>query len=76
MEIQKFVENFAAQFEETDTDLFIAETLFRENEEWSSMTTLSIIAMVDEEYHVRLTGDDIRASKTIEDVYNCVQSKN
>jgi len=73
--MQKFVENFAAQFEETDADVFTAETRFREIEEWSSMTAMSIIAMVDEEYHVKLTGDNIRTSKTIEDVYNCVQSK-
>jgi len=74
--MQKFIENFAAQFEETDAEEFSPETIFREIEEWSSLTALSIIAMVDEEYHVRLTGDDIRSSKTIEDVYNCVQSKN
>ena len=74
--MQKFIENFAAQFEETEAEVFSPETIFREIEEWSSLTALSIIAMVDEEYHVRLTGDDIRSSKTIEDVYNCVQSKN
>ena len=74
--MKKFIENFAAQFEETDADVFTAETKFREIDEWSSLTALSIIAMVDEEYHTRLTGDDIRASKTIEDVYNCVKSKN
>lgn len=76
MEIQKFIENFAAQFDETDTDVFASGTKFREIDEWSSLTALSIIAMVDEEYHVKLTGDDIRASKTIKDVYNHIQSKN
>ena len=75
MEIEKFIENFAAQFEETDAEAFAPEIKFREIDEWSSLTALSIIAMVDEEYHVKLTGDDIRASKTIEDVYNCVKSK-
>lgn len=74
--MQKFIENFAAQFEETDADIFTSETIFRDIEEWSSLTALSIIAMVDEEYHVKLTGDDIRASKTIKDVYNHIQSKN
>jgi len=73
--MQKFVDNFAAQFEETEADVFTAETRFREIEEWSSLTAMSIIAMVDEEYHVKLTGENIRTSKTIEDVYNCVQSK-
>ena len=74
--MQKFIENFAAQFEETDADEFTSETIFRDIEEWSSLTALSIIAMVDEEYHVKLTGDDIRSSITIQDIYNRVQSKN
>jgi acyl carrier protein len=75
MEMQKFIENFAVQFEETDLDSFFPKTKFREIDEWSSLTALSIIAMVDEEYHVKLTGDDIRSSISIEDVYNCVISK-
>ncbi|NWJ51775.1 MAG: acyl carrier protein [Bacteroidetes bacterium] len=75
MDINQFVKNFASQFDETDIDSFLPETIFRDITEWSSLTALSIIAMVDEEYHVKLTGDDIRSSKTIEDVYNCVKLK-
>jgi len=75
MNINQFVKNFASQFDETDIDSFLPETIFRDITEWSSLTALSIIAMVDEEYHVKLTGDDIRSSKTIEDVYNCVKLK-
>lgn len=75
MELNEFVQNFASQFEETEATEFKAETAFRNLDEWSSLTSLSIIAMVDEEYNVRLTGDDIRNSKTIEDIYNIVKSK-
>lgn len=75
MEINEFVQNFAAQFDETDASEFKAETAFREIDEWSSLTALSIIAMVDEEYSVKLTGEDIRNSKSIEDIYQIVVSK-
>ena len=75
MEMQKFVENFAAQFDETEPELFTSETKFREIEEWSSLTALSIIAMVDEEYNVQVKGDDIRNSLTIENLFNIVKSK-
>lgn len=75
MEIKDFVQNFAAQFDETDPSEFSIETRFRDIEEWSSLTALSIIAMVDEQYKVKLTGDDIRKSNTIEDIYNIVKSK-
>ena len=75
MEIKEFVENFAAQFDETDASVFTAETRFRDLEEWSSLSGLSIIAMVDEEYDVTLKGDDMRAAVTIQDLFNTVQAK-
>ena len=75
MEIKEFVENFAAQFDETDASVFTAETRFRDLEEWSSLIGLSIIAMVDEEYDVTLKGDDIKNAETIEDLFKTVQSK-
>ena len=75
MEIKEFVENFAAQFDETDASVFTAETRFRDLEEWSSLIGLSIIAMVDEEYDVTLKGDDIKTSNTIHDIFEKVQSK-
>lgn len=75
MEINEFVQNFAAQFDETDASEFKEQTAFRAIDEWSSLTALSIIAMVDEEYRVKLTGEDIRNSKTIEDIYQIVVSK-
>jgi len=75
MEINTFVKNFAEQFEETDAAIFTPETKFREIEEWCSLTVMAIIGMADEVYHVRLTGDEMKASSTIEDVYNCVKSK-
>jgi len=75
MKIENFVINFAAQFDETDSTEFTSKTKFREIEEWSSLTALSIIAMVDEEYEVKLKGDDIRNSTTIEDLYNIVSSR-
>ena len=75
MEIKEFVENFAAQFDETDASVFSAETRFRDIDEWSSLIGLSIIAMVDEEYDVTLKGDDIKGANTIKDLFNTVQSK-
>ena len=75
MNLNLFLENFAAQFDDTDIDEIKAETAFKELEEWSSLTALSIIAMVDEEYEVSIKGDDIRNAITVEDLYNIVVSK-
>jgi len=75
MEIQKFIEKFASQFEETDMELFKPETEFKNLDEWSSLMSLSIIAMVDEEYDVQLKGDDIRNTSSIEELFKLVTTK-
>ena len=75
MELNTFIENFAAQFDKTDASVFTAETKFRDLDEWSSLIGLSLIAMVDEEYDITLKGDDIKNANTVEDLFNTVKSK-
>jgi acyl carrier protein len=75
MDIKNFIENFADQFEDTDASVFTAETKYRELDEWSSLIALSILAMVDEEYDVQLKGEEMRATNTIQELYDLVSSK-
>jgi acyl carrier protein len=75
MEIKEFIENFAAQFDDTDASVFTVETKFKEIAEWSSLSALSIIAMVDEEYDVEINGQDIRNCETIADLFNLVNGR-
>ena len=75
MTLDEFVKAFAAEFEETPENQFKADTEFKTLEEWGSLTALSIISMVDESMDKTITGADIRASKTIEDLYNLANSK-
>ncbi len=74
MEIKEFIKNFADQFDETDPAEITATTEFKELEEWSSLTALSIIAMIEEEYDVVLKGDEIRTCRTINDLYKIVEA--
>ncbi len=75
MEIQDFIQHFAAQFDETNATEFNTTTEFRKLTEWDSLIAMSVIAMVDEEYNVKLTGDDIRKSKTVKDIFEIVITK-
>lgn len=75
MNIQDFLNNFAFQLDDTDISDLSENTVFKDLDEWSSLTALSIIAMIDEEYDVQLKGDDIRISSTIEELFNLVNSK-
>lgn len=75
MEIKEFIENFAAQFDETDASIFTPDTRFRDLEEWSSLTALSVLAMADEEYDVQLKGDDMRKANTVGELFEIVKGK-
>lgn len=75
MEIKDFINSFAAQFEDTDASVFNAETKFRELDEWSSLTALSILAMIDEEYDIQLSPAEMRTTNTIQELFDLVTGK-
>lgn len=75
MELQYFIQNIVNLFDDIDTSNFSVLTDFKDNDEWNSLLVLSVIAMVDEEYGIIITSDDIRQAKTIGDLYSIVKSK-
>ena len=75
MTLDEFVSAFAAEFDETPEDQFKADTEYRELDEWSSLTALAIISMCDVDLGKTITGADLRACSTIEELYNLVNSK-
>ena len=72
MTLDEFVKAFAAEFDDTPEEQFTPQTNYRELEEWSSLTALSIISMIDDEMDVQITGANLRSCKTIEELYNVV----
>ena len=75
MEIKSFIENFADQFEDMDPNVLTPETEFKELEGWNSLVALSVIAMIDEEYDVVVKGNEITGARTINDLFETVQSR-
>ena len=74
MELNEIIQNFAEQFDDTPASEFKKDTVFHELDEYSSLIALSIISMVDEEYGVTLSGNEMKAAVTIEDLYNTVKA--
>lgn len=75
MDIKEFIEYFADELDETTLDELSPETDFKALEEWSSLVALSIIAMVEDNYEKEITGEDLRSSTTLQDLFNLVESK-
>lgn len=74
MEIKDFIEKFAEQFEDTEVSVFKEDTKFKTLDEWTSLMALSIMAMIDEEYDVRVKGNDIKNAVTIKDLFEIVKA--
>lgn len=75
MELKEFIEKFAEQYDDVDVEQLNADTNFREVEGYSSLVALLIITMIDEEYNVTITGDDMKKQVTIGDLFNLVSSR-
>ena len=75
MTLDEFVKAFAAEFDETPVEVFNVNTEYKKLEEWNSLTALSIIAMIDDACNITITGADLRAHVTIEELYNAVICK-
>lgn len=73
MELKEFIENFAEQFDDTDPSVFTPETRFRDLDEWSSLTGLSVISMIEEEYGVTLKGNSLRKCETVGELFEMVK---
>lgn len=70
---QQFLQNIAeALFREDEIKL---EDDFRQYEEWDSMAALSMIAMIDEQYQVKVSGDDIRSCVTLGDILKLISER-
>ena len=75
MELKKFIEDFTGQFDETDPSLITEKTKFHDLEEWGSLTSMGLIAMVRTEYGKAITGAEIRQCETVDDLFRLVKSK-
>jgi acyl carrier protein len=75
MKLEEFFELFCEELDDTDLSVVSTLTDFKNIDVWDSLTALSIISMVDEEFEILLTGNDMLNSTSIEDLYTLVESK-
>lgn len=74
MEMNVFIEKFAEAVD-MEVEGLIPETIFRELEEWDSLSYLSVIAMMDEEYECQIETAEFKQLKTLADLANYIESQ-
>lgn len=70
MEIEEFIEKFAEAIEVEDIESLESGTVFRQLDEWSSLSVMLLIAFYDEEFGKEISEKDIKACTTIQDLYD------
>lgn len=76
MEIKEeiFLDQFISQFNTEPMGVTI-DTDFRDIDDWDSLTALGVISMIDDEYNVKLSGEELKSSKSVRDIFNIVKTK-
>ena len=74
--MEEFIEKLATLFPSTACDEITADIEFKYLDDWSSMASLQLIALVEDEYDVTLSSDEIRNADTIEELYMFILKKN
>lgn len=75
MDINQFIKDFADEFLDTDPSEFSADTMYRDLDEWSSMTALAIMSMIEKKYGVAVSMIEIRTADTVGSLFSIIESK-
>lgn len=75
MNLNEFVANFAELFDDTDPSEIQSTTVFHDLNEWSSLTGMGVIALAKTQYGKTITGAELKACVSVEDVFNLIDSK-
>ena len=69
MSLAKFIEDFEEAVEDIEPGSLTAATKYRELKVWDSLAVLTVIAMVDAEYDVRLKADTLKNCETLKALF-------
>ncbi len=76
MEFKEFAEFFAEALDMDDAKKLKPEIKFRELDDWSSLSSLNLMAAIDDQLGIALDSPDIKNSSTIGDLFRIIEEKN
>jgi acyl carrier protein len=75
MNVEEFIDKIVEEFPDLKKDKITPEMNFRDHVEWDSINALVLIAMVNVEYDVIITAEELINAETVNDVYLVVEKK-
>lgn len=74
MLIEDLLEIVKAELPESK-DLLTADTHFKQLEEWDSLTGMSIVVLLEENYHVPISDNAFKSFDTFSDIFNYIKAQ-
>lgn len=75
IDLANFIVDFKNEFMDSEEVEFAKNTIFRDLDEWDSLTGMAIQVMIEDKYSVRVPDDKFKSFKTIEDIYLYVEEQ-
>ena len=75
MDKNNFIENVKNQFENYQDITLNMESNFREVDTYDSLTAMTIMVMLKDEYNVDISDEEYLSKKTVQDLYDFVLLK-
>jgi acyl carrier protein len=72
MNIHDLINDIETEFEEIENGTLVPKSSIRDIEGWSSMHALILIALIDNNYDILLTGEELKNALTIQDLYDVI----
>ncbi len=75
MTVEGFINKIVEEFPDLKKENITPDMNFRDHVEWDSINALVLIAMVNVEYDVTITAEELMNAETVNDVYLVVERK-
>ena len=75
MEINKFINDFREQFIDSDELILTEETEYRSIGTWDSLTAMSVLVMIKDNYGIDISEKELKNANTIKEIFQIVDFK-
>ncbi|RLD43866.1 MAG: acyl carrier protein [Bacteroidetes bacterium] len=75
MKVEEFIKKIVEEFPDLEKEVITPEMNFRDHVEWDSINALVLIAMVNVEYDVIISAQELINAATVNDVFLVVKKK-
>lgn len=73
--VNDFIAKIEEEFEDIPKGSLKPESAFRENFDWSSVNALILFSMINIEYDIIMTVEDLQSATTVQELYDVVVKK-